>query len=521
MYQVAFTSPSRDATRIGGELLADGAHAVEAMLAAAAAIAVSYPHMNSIGGDGFWLVLPAEGEPLGILAGGASGAAVGPWCWAESRRERGAEAMLTVPGAVAGWQAALDYLADASAPVRPLAELLGPAIDLARRSGTVSKSLARNVADHAGALGKLPGFAGLFLKDGLPRAGDSFVNEPLAALLERLADAGLDDFYRGDISRLLAAGLSDLGAPLDGDDLAACRAQRVKPLSLRLGPGRVYNLPAPTQGAASMLILGLYENLRASARDEADHVHLLVEATKRAFDVRDRQIGDPRTTTIDYAAALSTAGIDSLSRGIDPQRAAPWPRGEDPADTVWLGAMDRYGNMVSYIQSLYWEFGSGVVLPGTGMLWTNRGLCFDAAPDGPNAIAPRRVPRHTLNPAAANLEDGRRLVYGTMGGDGQPQTQGAIWWRYVIEGKSPQDAIAAPRWLLGRTWGDESSSLKIERSLAERVGAELARRGHAVEEVDDNNELLGHAGIVVRHDDGRSDAARDPRSDGEAIRGTP
>ncbi len=516
MFPSAFTSPSLDATRVGSDLLEDGAHAVEAMVAAAAAIAVSYPHMNSVGGDGFWLILPAAGEPVGILAGGRSGHRVGRHCWADGRAERGVGAMLTVPGAVAGWQAALDWQRDSGRAPRPVAELLGPAVTLAGRTATVSASLARNLAECESVLRDVPGFAERFLADGMPAPGDCGTHADLAALLARLGDAGLDDFYRGDVGRHLATQLTALGSVLDGDDLADCHAGRVTPLRVDLGADRVFNLPAPTQGAASLMILALYHRLRGNATSDADHVHLLVEATKRAFELRDRHIGDPRSTTLDYASAFSDEGLAALADDIDPGRAAPWPRGGGPADTVWLGALDRAGNMVSYIQSLYWEFGSGVVIPGTGMLWTNRGLCFDDADSGPNAIAPRRVPRHTLNPAAACFGDGRRMVYGTMGGEGQPQTQGAIWWRYAVSGQDPRSTIASARWLLGRTWGEESASLKLERSLATRVGDALASRGHAVETVDDGNESMGHAGMIVRHGDGRVEAAADPRSDGGA-----
>lgn len=518
MHQYAFTSPSREATWVGTRLLEDGAHAVEAMVGAAAAIAVSYPHMNSLAGDGFWLLLPAAGDPVGILAGGASGRRVTRAAWQHERPERGVGAMLTLPGAVAGWQAALAEVG-AAAERRPLRELLHGAIELAARSGTVSTSLADNLARHGSTLADLPGFRELFLANGLPRAGDPFLNPSLASLLERLAAAGLDDFYRGDIGSEIARGLAALDSLLDGEDLAACTATTVAPLSLALSADTVFNLPAPTQGAASLMILGLFQRLRGGCTSEADAVHALVEATKHAFALRDQHIGDPAATTLDPARVFSPEALDAVAAGIDPVRAAPWPRGGGPADTVWLGAVDRAGNMVSYIQSLYWEFGSGVVLPGTGMPWTNRGLCFDDAVDGPNAIGPRRVPRHTLNPAAARFADGRSMVYGTMGGEGQPQTQAATWWRYAVRGMSPADSIAAPRWLLGRTWGEESTNLKLERSLASAIGDDLAARGHDVETVDDRSEMMGHAGMVVRHADGRADAACDPRSDGAATTG--
>jgi oxamate amidohydrolase len=365
----------------------------------------------------------------------------------------------------------------------------------------------------------LPGFSELFLARGLPRAGDTLTNPDLAGLLQHLSDDGLDDFYRGDIGRHLAEQLRELGAPIDGADLAACRARRVRALSITVGNDRVFNLPAPTQGLASLLIIGIYERLRHRARDTSDHVHLLIEATKRAFELRDLHIGDPDTNVINYEELLADASVQGLADRVNMHNASSWVRGGPMADTVWLGALDRDGTLVSYIQSLYWEFGSGVVIPGTGTLWTNRGLCFDPCVGGPNDIGPSRVPRHTLNPAAACFADGRRVVYGAMGGDGQPQTQGAMWWRYVVEERSPPDSISAPRWLLGRTWGDDSINLKMERSLANVIGPALIARGHDLEAVDDLDEMTGQAGMIVRHAQGGAEAATDPRSDGEARTG--
>ncbi|GJL82518.1 MAG: gamma-glutamyltranspeptidase [marine bacterium B5-7] len=517
--QWAFTAPSAEATQAGAELLKDGANAIEAMVAAAAAIAVSYPHMNSIGGDGFWLILPRDAQPVGILAGGTSGQNVGPHIWTNGRTERGVGAMLTVPGAVAGWQSALDVDLVGTTSKRPLPELLTHAIDLARSGITVSRSLAETLAAKQDELISAPGFADLFLANGTLAQGDTLKNTDFAGLLEQLAAAGLDDFYRGDIGQHIGKALKSFDAPIDRNDLASYHAERVTPLSTQLSTGTVLNLPAPTQGLASILILAIYDKLRSRCTSPGDHVHLLVEATKHAFTIRDRHIGDPHTTSIDYAACLSDENIDKLAKSVDWSQAAPWPDPGLHADTVWMGALDRSGNMVSYIQSVYWEFGSGVVIPETGMLWNNRGLCFDQDLRGPNAIGPCKVPRHTLNPAAGILDDGRRMVYGTMGGEGQPQTQSAMWWRYVVEGLDAVSAVNAPRWLLGRTWGDESTSLKLERGLSVEIGETMNERGHDPVLIDDRNDLMGHAGLISIGSDGHLEVASDHRSDGEALQG--
>jgi gamma-glutamyltranspeptidase/glutathione hydrolase len=173
--------------------------------------------------------------------------------------------------------------------------------------------------------------------------------------------------------------------------------------------------------------------------------------------------------------------------------------------------------MVSYIQSLYWEFGSGVVSPATGIVWNNRGSSFSLDTDSLQALGPNLKPFHTLNPAFAELKDGRRISYGTMGGEGQPQTQAALFSRYVYHHLPLDQAISQGRWLLGRTWGDESHNLKLEQDFAALAADTLTTRGHDLVEVESCNELMGHAGAVVLHSSGDAEAATDPRSDGRAI----
>jgi gamma-glutamyltranspeptidase/glutathione hydrolase len=202
---------------------------------------------------------------------------------------------------------------------------------------------------------------------------------------------------------------------------------------------------------------------------------------------------------------------------INIDSALSWPHLAKPGDTIWMGACDSEGRMVSYIQSIYWEFGSGVVSPQTGIVWNNRGTSFSLQADSLQQLAPGMKPFHTLNPAFAELNDGRRISYGTMGGEGQPQTQAAIFSRYVYQQKSLAESISLGRWLLGRTWGDESHNLKIEQDLADEIQSELSAKGHDIALVDSRNELMGHAGAVVMRPDDNVSAATDPRSDGNAF----
>jgi gamma-glutamyltranspeptidase len=295
------------------------------------------------------------------------------------------------------------------------------------------------------------------------------------------------------------------------------RAQAPDPLRVRIGGATLFNTPPPTQGLASLLILALFDRRAAAGADGFEHVHGLVEATKQAFLVRDSHVGDPGLMTLDAQALLNdAAALDSMATAIDPRRALPWPHRSAQGDTCWFGAADARGQMVSAIQSTYFEFGSGLVLPHSGIVWQNRGAAFSLGGEGPRAFGPGRKPFHTLNPALACFDDGRVMAYGTMGGEGQPQTQAALFTRYARFGLAPDEAIAAPRWLLGRTWGEDSTTLKLEDRFDPALYQGLREAGHEIELVAPLTEMMGHAGAIVRHPDGRFEGASDPRSDGAA-----
>lgn len=233
--------------------------------------------------------------------------------------------------------------------------------------------------------------------------------------------------------------------------------------------------------------------------------------------MRNREIRDPALMAEPAQALLADDRLDALAAAIDGERAAPWGAATSPADTTWFGAIDAEGRMVSCIQSIYHEFGSAVVLPTTGLAWQNRGASFSLDAEHPLALAPRTLPFHTLCPSMALFDDGRRMVFGTMGGDGQPQTQAAVFARYADLGQRVDQAVAAPRWVLGRTWGDHSDNLKLESRFDAALVGELKHRGHDVAMLDAVDETVGHAGAIVRHPDGRLEGATDPRSDGAAL----
>jgi gamma-glutamyltranspeptidase/glutathione hydrolase len=269
------------------------------------------------------------------------------------------------------------------------------------------------------------------------------------------------------------------------------------------------------------MILAIFDRLRLRhdirEADGAPYLHALVEATKQAFKVRNRYVADPATMAsmgVTPEQFLSDSFIDQCVRAVDMQKALPWPERSIPGDTIWMGTADSQGRMVSYIQSVYWEFGSGVVLSDTGVAWQNRGSSFSLDSASHLALAPHKKPFHTLNPAHARFDDGRHMVYGNMGGDGQPQSQSAVFSRYAFYGQTLQQAVSAPRWLLGKTWGQESTTLKFENRFDPQVLQTLSAAGHDVEVLNDYSDTMGHAGAIVRQGNCLYLGAADPRSDG-------
>jgi gamma-glutamyltranspeptidase len=515
------TAPHGLASRSALSILQDGGNAVEAMIAAAATIAVVYPHMNSLGGDGFWLILQPGAEPRGIEACGcAAGTATIDSYLRQGFRAipfRGPMAANTVAGTLSGWDLAYRWSQETLGGRMPLSRLLEDAIRHARDGIQVTASQAQSVSGKQGELLGIPGFAQLHLPRGsLPQQGETFLQPRLAATLEHLSRAGLEDFYRGELARSIAGDLQALGSPVSLTDLESYRARWRSPLSMPHSLGTLYNMPPPTQGLISLLILGQVDRLLNAGMDPvgAPFVHACVEATKLAFEVRDEHVTDPDYMNVDPAALLAPGVLDAMAARISMRKAAPWGSKSGPGDTVWLGACDRSGVAVSFIQSIYHEFGSGLVLGQSGINWQNRGCSFSLDPNARNSLRPGRRPFHTLNPAAARLSDGRSLVYGSMGGDGQPQSQAAIFSRLATFGWNAQAAVDAPRWVLGRTWGQTTDTLKLEARFPEQTFTGLRALGHDVERLKPYDETVGHAGAIVRFPDGTMEGGSDPRSDG-------
>jgi gamma-glutamyltranspeptidase/glutathione hydrolase len=507
------TAPHYLAAEAGRDVLRDGGTAIEATVAVAATLAVVYPHMTGIGGDGFCVIREPDGRVHSIhgCGGAAASADLALYAGHEAVPTRGPLAANTVAGTISGWAAALE------GGTLPLERLLRDAIRHAENGVTVTAGGAAIAAAKGDELRIQPGaYARVFEPAGRPMAqGDTLKQPLLAATLRTLAVNGLEDFYTGELAALIAQDLATVGSPVSAEDLAAHRSSRPEPLTTRITGAQLYNSTPPTQGFASLVILALFDRLTANAPDSFAHVHGLVEATKQAFLLRDVHVGDPQHTPYDFQGLLGDpAALDELAARIDPERALPWPQPPQWGDTCWFGAADSEGRVVSAIQSTYFEFGSGLVLPQTGITWQNRGSSFRLAKSGWNALKPGRKPFHTLNPALAVFDDGRVMAYGTMGGEGQPQTQAALFTRYARYGIDLQQAISAPRWLLGRTWGEQSTTLKLEDGFDEAVYARLIDAGHDVERIGPLTATMGHAGAIVRLPEGGLQGATDPRSDG-------
>ena len=515
-------APHHLAAKTGSDILKEGGNAVEAIIASAAMISVVYPHMNSMGGDNFWLISDKNKEVTAIDAcGNAARNASIEFYKNKGLTEipsRGALSALTVPGAVSGWKLANDYSVKNLGGKLPLSRLLLDAEQTSNDGIAVTNTLKNNIASKLSQLIDIPGFKEIYLKNGkIPNVGDKLSFPAMSKTFFNLIKNGLDDFYIGEISENIISDLKCHGSPLSKIDFNNYNATFVKPLKLKIKNTKIFNLPPPTQGLASILILGVLNELSGFYKDDVDFIHTIVEATKVVFKIRDKYVCDPKYMSVDANQFLNKDFIKNLANKVDFEKAMPWPASNIGGDTVWLGATDSYGNSVSFIQSIYWEFGSGLILPKTGITMQNRGISFSLDQKNFNKLIPGRKPFHTIQPALAQFDDGRVMSYGTMGGEGQPQTQATIFLRYAIQNLNLQEAINLPRWLLGKTWGEESTSLKLEGRFSKDIFDKLKTLGHTIEKVGDFEEIMGHAGAIVNNPNGVIEGAFDLRSDGAAI----
>ncbi len=525
------------ASATGLDILRRGGSAVDAAIAANAVLCVAYPHMAGLGGDGFWLIHdPAEGGVRALNASGPAARLATRDFYREQGHEneipaRGALAALTVPGAVDGWRMAheahgrLDWDA-----------LFQDAIHYAREGLALSRSVVDWTFEDVPVFREHGSAARIFLPGDAPRReGNRLVQEELAGTLERLAREGARaGFYEGETAERFDKALEEAGSPLRGEDLAAFEAEWVEPLSTTYRGHTAYEFPPNTQGFAALQVLNLIEGFDVAAWGDGtvDYYHHMAEAVKLAFADRDAWLTDPKFVDIPLDRLLSKdyaderrAHIDG-SRSLDMESVEPgiaFPgdsaRRSDPGgDTCYFSVVDGNGLAVSVIQSIYHDFGSAFVPAGTGVILQNRGSFFSLHEGHPNRLEPGKRTFHTLIPAMLFRDDQPWLVYGTMGGEGQPQTHAAMVTRLVDFGYDVQQAIEAPRWLMGRTWGTESQDLSLEGRIPDNVIRELERRGQPVKVLSDWNDNMGHAqAIRIYRERGFLEGGADPRGDGLAL----
>jgi gamma-glutamyltranspeptidase len=491
-------SPHPLATKAGEDVLAKGGNAIEAAIAVNAVMAVVYPHFCGIGGDAVWLVSDGQGHETAFLG---IGQAVENGDPTAPIPVRGPRSVLTTAAVVDSWAHALAHW-----PARhTLGDLIAPAIRIAADEFTVSPSQAYWLALRANETANWPGFDALFRQEG------RCVQPQLARTLETIAKEGARSFYEGDLGDRIVRGLSAAGVPIDHADLAATQTRSAAPVAIPYRGLQLLAPPPPTQGLTTLGIMGILSHFDFSsiAEDSADHVHLVVEAVKRAFLDRP-MIADPDGSALDYSTLLEPARLQAKAQSIG-DRAMAWPHTFAPADTVYFAATDGEGRCASVLQSIYFDWGSGVVAGDTGILWQNRGAAFASDPDHVNGFRPGKRPFYTLNPGMA-LRNGKPcLLYGTQGADGQPQTLAMLLTRLIDYGRAPADALAGGRFLLGRTFSDSRDTLKLEGQFPPSIHEELMRRGHEVTPIPAFSPLAGQAGAIVIHTDGSLDGGHDPR----------
>lgn len=510
-------TPHYLASQAGLRVLQDGGNAVDAIIAANAMLNVVYPHQCHIGGDLFAIVWdPRDSSLHGLNASGPAGASES----VERLRSLGFSAAptrgansVTVPGTVGGWQALAERFG-----TRELGSVLSSAIAYARDGAPMSKLFARAVAANTDLIRKDPGASGVFLTHAW-RGGDVLRQPALAVTFERVAREGRDGFYRGAVADDIVQTLGGLGSAITHDDLASYEPEWVTPIRTVYRGYEVLEMPPNTQGPAVLLLANIAEGwpVTEMGHTTARGIHAYVGAKHLAWQERDRHITDPRFHDVPMERFLDKDIAATLRDSIDLERVgAQTGAPSEDGDTVYLCAVDRDGMVVSLIQSIYNNFGSGVVAPQSGVLFQNRGSAFSLDPRDANVIEPGKRPRHTLIPAMLLKNGAPDTVFGTMGADGQAQTQLQLILGMVDFELEPQEAIETPRWRStmdpdGRCW------LLIEAEVGAAVLADLRRRGHEVVIAERWDSNLGHAqAIKIDRERGVLVGGADPRGDGIA-----
>lgn len=475
-------------------MLRDGGNAIDAAIAADAVLCVVYPHMTSVGGDLMAIVWPAgAASPIGLIGAGRSG----ELATIEAVRARGHEQMpergiltVTVPGTVEAWGRLLERFGTFG-----LGAVLEPAAALARDGYIITPQLSDFLKAGAELLGREKSAHELYPP---MEAGMVLRNPDLATVLGSIGRGGISGFYRGELAALIASAISRRDGLVTARDLAAHRSQWVDPISLTYRDVTVFELPPPTQGLAALAMLArLNEMKREELQPGAAFAARFKRIRDACYPLRDRYITDP-----DFAVA-------PVEPFLDPTHVAAGGAGlRDGGDTIYTCAADEHGNMVSLIQSVAFDFGSGIVAEGTGMLLQNRGSYFSLSADHVNRLEPRKRTMHTLIPAMAARDGKPWAILGTMGGDGQPQLQSQVLINLVDFSLEPAEAVARPRIRV------QADGVRTSIEADYPHAAELARAARTFELMPSRHHSFGHAHAIVIDGPAAWRAGADPRSDG-------
>jgi gamma-glutamyltranspeptidase/glutathione hydrolase len=511
------------ASRAGAQILERGGTAADAAIAANAVLGVVEPEMNGIGGDLFAIVYEAKSDRVyGLNASGWAPTGLTP----ALLQSRGMKSMpstgvytVTVPGCVAGW----DALQSRFGSLR-LTDVLAPAVFYAEEGFPVSDIIAERWAAYADKLGTDASASATFLVNGrAPRAGELFTNRSLARSLRTIAADGASAFYEGRIGRAIVNTLRARGGTMSSEDLAEFRAEWVAPVPTMYRGWEVFELPPNTQGVAALLMLGIMEQfpLREYGIHSARALHVMIEAKKLAYADMLRYAADPRFAPAPLAALVDKEYAKSRAALIDPSRAAASVEPSEfegittshGGDTVYLCAIDRYGNIVSLIQSTYHGFGSGICPPDAGFMLQNRGALFTFDGSHPNVLAPRKRPLHTIIPGFMR-KDGVRIGFGIMGAWNQAQAHAQFVANVADFDLDIQHALEAGRFTKPTFDGTD---VLIEALIPDATRAELVSLGHDVTVVPPRTGVFGSGQAVMSDAKGVHYGASEPRHDGAAI----
>ena len=493
------------ATLAAVDVLKAGGNAVDAAVTASAVLCITEPHMTGIGGDCFALVGLPDGSVHGLNGSGRSAAAAdGDWLKHTSLTEIAPTSIhsVTVPGAIDAWAALLKRFG-----TMDLAAALAPAIRHAEEGVPTTPRVAMDWPESVELLAADEGGAKHYLKDGrAPAVGDIMRYPTLANTLRQIAREGRDGFYCGTIARDMLATLAPRGSLLTAEDFAGNRPDWVEPISTMFAGHEILEIPPSGQGLTALIALNILSHFDLGRYGAAsvERRHLETEAMKLAWVLRNRHIAEHGTPV---AELLSAAAADRLAGMIRMDRAIESPEdmiAKPGSDTVYLAAADKSGLVVSFINSIYYGFGVGIVTPGTGITLQNRGANFVAIPGHPNCIGPSKRPLHTIIPAMVRTEGKIAMAYGVMGGNYQPMGHVAVAVNRFIHGMDPQEAIDFPRAF------PEMGELRIETGISDSIAKGLTGLGHKV--VAAAEPLGGGQAIAINN--GLLTGGSDPRKDG-------